>query len=61
MDENEEYTWTNYEHTPRRPFCDDMACECHESKKNLENLGEWFDEGLIGEVDGDLIYRGRAI
>lgn len=49
------------EHTEAHPFCGDETCPCKEDPDNLETLQTWYDEGLIGPVDGDLIYRGKTI
>lgn len=50
------------EHTTDHPFCDDVAgCPCHEDEENLQTLQNWYNDGLIGETDGDLIYRGRTL
>lgn len=49
------------EHTNDHPFCDDSTCPCHEDRENLATLQGWYNDGLIGEVDGDLIYRGKTI
>lgn len=48
-------------HTDEHPFCDDGTCPCHEDEDNQQTLQGWYDEGLIGATDGDLIYRGRTI
>lgn len=53
---------TDYrEHTDEHPFCDEMDCPCHEDSENTAMLQEWYNDGLIGSVDGDLIYRGRTV
>jgi len=61
---------TDYrEHTEEHPFCEDFGdeqegrpgCPCHEDEANLQQLQQWYDEGLIGATDGELIYRGRTI
>lgn len=53
---------TDYrEHTPEHPFCGDMSCPCHEDAGNMADLAQAHADGLIGSVDGDLIYRGRTI
>lgn len=49
------------EHTEERPFCADGDCPCHEDDENQETLTGWYNEGLIGTVDGDLIYHGGTI
>lgn len=52
--------WT--EHNADRLFCDDtQSCPCHEDADNLEQLQEWYADGLIGTVDGDLIWRGKTV
>jgi hypothetical protein len=48
-------------HTPDHLFCDDPTCPCHDDAENMETLQEWYEEGLIGPVDGDLIYRGQTL
>lgn len=64
---NEDYIYpvlqgTDYrEHTADHLFCDDESCPCHEDDENLAQLNEWYQEGLIGAVDGENIYRGRTI
>ncbi len=66
-DEQEYYVYpvmegTNYtEHDANHPFCDDLTCPCHEDGENLQTLQGWYNDGLIGSVDGDTIYRGRTI
>ncbi|MGH2507349.1 MAG: hypothetical protein ACRDHZ_08080 [Ktedonobacteraceae bacterium] len=53
---------TDYrEHTEDRPFCGDEDCPCHEDDENMAQLNEWYQDGLIGSVDGDNIYRGRIV
>ena len=53
---------TNYqEHDADHPFCPDSDCPCHDDQKNMQQLQGWYDEGLIGSTDGDLIYRGKTI
>jgi hypothetical protein len=53
---------TDYrEHTEDHLFCDDPTCPCHEDEENQQTLQEWYDDGLIGSVDGDNIYHGRTI
>lgn len=53
---------SNYvEHDEDHLFCDDPTCPCHEDQDNLDQLQGWYDNGEIGSVDGDLIYRGRTI
>ena len=53
------------EHDDAHPFCNELGdgkdCPCREDEKNLQQLQEWYDKGLIGSVDGDLIYRGKTI
>jgi hypothetical protein len=49
------------EHTEDHRFCDDPSCPCHEDEENQETLQQWYDEGLIGASDGDLISRGHTI
>ncbi len=53
------------EHDANHPFCNDLGtgkdCPCRDDPYNREQLQEWYDEGLIGPVDGDLIYRGKTI
>ncbi len=49
------------DHTEARPFCWEDNCPCHEDQSNLDRLQTWYDEGLIGAVDGDNIYHGRTI
>lgn len=48
-------------HTADHLFCEDGECPCHEDEENLATLQGWYDDGLIGAVDGDLIYHGRTI
>lgn len=48
-------------HTPDHLFCDDMSCPCHEDEDNMATLAGWHEDGLIGAVDGELIYTGRTI
>lgn len=45
-------------HTDEHLFCDELDCPCHEDGENLETLQSWYDDGLVGPDDGDLIYRG---
>lgn len=53
---------TDYrEHTEEHLFCDDPTCPCREDGENQEKLAGWYNEGLIGPVDGDLIYHGKTI
>lgn len=53
---------TDYrEHTEEHPFCPEDDCPCREDQENQEKLSEWYTEGLIGSVDGDLIYHGKTI
>lgn len=49
------------EHTEEHPFCSEDDCPCREDSENQETLSEWYTEGLIGPVDGDLIYHGKTI
>lgn len=49
------------EHTDAHPFCGDDACPCREDEENLQQLNEWHNEGLIGPIDGGLIYHGCTI
>lgn len=53
------------EHDADHPFCNDLGdgkdCPCREDEENQELLQQWYDDGLIGSVDGDLIYRGKTI
>ncbi len=55
-------------HTANHPFCDyfgnaqgEGGCPCHEDEENMQQLQQWYHDGLIGATDGDLIYRGRTI
>ncbi len=48
-------------HTADHLFCDDDTCPCHEDEENLQTLQGWYDNGLLGATDGDLLYRGRTI
>lgn len=48
-------------HTDEHPFCEESDCPCHEDEENLATLQDWYDNGLIGATDGDLIYHGRTI
>lgn len=53
---------TDYrEHTPEHPFCSEDDCPCREDEENMAQLQDWYNEGLIGSVDGDLIYHGRTL
>jgi hypothetical protein len=53
---------SNYtEHDEDHLFCDDPSCPCHEDEENMGQLQNWYNNGEIGSVDGDLIYRGRTI
>lgn len=53
---------TDYrEHSEDRRFCGEDDCPCHEDEENLEYLTEWYNDGLIGSVDGEHIYHGRTI
>lgn len=45
---------------PERPFCWEDDCPCRDDKDSMNQLNEWYQEGLIGPVDGDLIYRGQT-
>lgn len=49
------------EHTPEHPFCGEGDCPCHEDEDNMATLAGWHNDGLIGQVDGELIYSGKTI
>lgn len=49
------------EHTEDHPFCTEDDCPCHEDDENQKQLTRWYNEGLIGSVDGDLIYHGKTM
>jgi hypothetical protein len=53
------------EHDEDHPFCNDLGsgqdCPCRDDEENRELLQDWYDNGLIGSVDGDLIYHGKTI
>jgi hypothetical protein len=53
------------EHDDDHPFCNDLGsgkdCPCREDEENKAQLQDWYDNGLIGSVDGNLIYRGKTI
>lgn len=68
MPEDEEYyiyavlPGTDYrEHTVAHPFCGEDDCPCHDDEENMQQLQQWYNEGLIGPRDGDHIYHGRTI
>jgi hypothetical protein len=48
-------------HTPERPFCDEMECPCHEDQSNIDQLGEYYQDGLVSTGDADRIYRGKML
>jgi hypothetical protein len=37
------------------------ATQRNNDEENRELLQDWYDNGLIGSVDGDLIYHGKTI
>lgn len=49
------------EHSENRLFCGEDDCPCHEDEENMDRLNEWYNDGLIGSVDGENIYHGRTI
>ncbi len=53
---------TDYrQHTESRPFCHESDCQCHEDEENLKLPQQWYNDGLLGAVDGDHLYHGRTI
>lgn len=48
-------------HTPGHPFCDDVEeCFCHQDEEAIENLQEWYNDGLISDGDRMRIYTGQT-
>lgn len=53
---------TDYrEHTPDHPFCGDLSCPCHEDHEAIQELGGYYQDGLVSGSDADNIYHGRTI
>jgi len=48
-------------HTASRPFCDDMACPCHEDRELLADVGEYHFAGELSDLDADRMYRGKLV
>ena len=49
------------QHTPRRPFCDDMGCDCHRDEQAIKTLGDQYQDGLVSASDADKIFRGKTV
>ena len=49
------------EHCPGHEFCTDMSCPCHQDPDNLDELNEYYQEGLVSAQDADNIYRGKTL
>ena len=48
-------------HTAEHPFCNDMSCPCHEDQESIQQLGGYYQEGLVSEADAERIYRGKTL
>jgi hypothetical protein len=48
-------------HTAENPFCDDMSCPCHEDKDAINDLTDYYQDGLVSREDADRIYRGQTL
>lgn len=42
-------------------FCSDPSCPDKEDKERVEQVGQWYQDGLVSSQDADNIYRGRTI
>lgn len=48
-------------HTKETPFCYDSVCPCHDDLDNINQLVEWYEDGLASADDCNNIYDGRTI
>jgi hypothetical protein len=49
------------EHTDTDLFCSDMDCPCHEETENVDELGQYYQDGLVSNQDAHNIYRGKTV
>ncbi len=49
------------EHTPRKPFCWDETCPCHEDQDAIAQVAQCVLEGIMTPEEATNFVRGRGI
>jgi hypothetical protein len=47
--------------TPTHPFCDDPGCPCKSDQDAIDELGRYYQDGLVAASDADKMYRGKTL